>query len=210
MRPDGCPVAIVATDQNFPPIVPAKDGKCLVVVRVEDGLLSEIESVLSDRFKAFVKPHGALPPGSVIMIGSLSHLRARGLADYAEAFVGISASIRHKFGGAVEILPAVPIPLHGIDTPAPMQSLLDFDSWLAASRQPPGMTLQATRSAFWQAIRAQGGCTYNEDRSVQTVMLPTDTRNSRKVPYTSEGFLHQTLGTAPPKLKLLKQQSLAH
>jgi general stress protein YciG len=29
-------------------------------------------------------------------------------------------------------------------------------------------------------------------------MLPTDTRNSRKVPFTSVGFLHQIPGTAPP------------
>jgi hypothetical protein len=147
-------VAIVATAQNPPPppIVPTKDGKCLVVVRLEDDTLSEIESVLSDRVKAFVKPHGVLPLGSVIMIGSLSHLRARGLADLSEVHVGISASIRHKFGGAVKILPAVPIPLHGVDSPALMRSLLDFDSWLATGRQPPGMTSQATRSAFWQAI----------------------------------------------------------
>jgi len=77
------------------------------------------------------------------VIGLLSHLRTCGLADYTEAHVGISASIIHIFGGAVEILPALPVPLHGVDYPALMRALLDFDAWLAAGRQPPGMNLQA-------------------------------------------------------------------
>jgi len=197
MRENSCPVAIVASDQNFPPIAPTDDGKCLVIVRVEDGSLSEIESALTDRFKAYVKPHGSLPAGSVVVIGSLSHLRARGVADYAEAFVGVSASLRNKLGASIEILPAVPIPLHGIDSPALLRALLDFDSWLAAGRHPSGVTLQSTRAVFWQAIRAQG-CAYTEDRSVQTYMMPTDARNSRKVPVTSEGFLHQIPSAVPP------------
>ena len=198
MHQNGCPVAIVATDQNFPPIVPTDDGKCLVIIRVEDGNLSEIETVLTDRFKAYIKPHGSLPTSSVVMIGSLSHLRARGVADYAESFVGVSASLRNKLSASIEILPSVPIPLHGIDSPALLRALLDFDSWLAAGRQPSGMTLQSTRAAFWQAVRAQGGCAYTEDRLVQMYMMRTDTRNSRKVPVTSEGFLHQIPSAIPP------------
>jgi len=198
IRENGCPVAIMATDQNFPPILPTSDGKCLIVVRVEDGILSEIESVLADRFKAYLKPHGTLPPGSVVCVGSLSHLRARGLADYAESHVSVASSIRTKFGNSVEVLPLVPIPLHGVDSQTTVRAILDFDAWLAAGRQPPGATLQATRAVFWQVVRAQGGCNYTEDKTVNTYVLPTDIKNSRKVPVTSEGFLHPIPSSIPP------------
>ncbi len=65
-------------------------------------------------------------------------------------------------------------------------------------RQSPGATLQATRAAFWQAIRSEGGCNFSEDRSVITYMLPTDMRNSRKAPVTSEGFMHPIPCSIPP------------
>jgi len=198
MRDSGCPVAIMASDQNFPPLLPASNGKCIIVVRVEDGLLGEIESALTDRFKAYNRPHGTLPPGSVICIGSLSHLRARGLADYAEATVSTASSLRAKFGNTVEILPLPPIPLHGVDAQSIVRGIMDFDAWLAAGRQPPGSTLSATRTVFWQAVRAEGGCNYGEDKTVCTYVLPTDLRNSRKVPVTSEGFLHPIPISIPP------------
>ena len=108
--------------------MPTNDGKCLVVVRVEDGTLSEIESVLADQFKVFVKPHSTLPAGSVILIGSQLHPCSLGNADWAEAQVGVSASIRNKFGGSIEILPSVPVPMHGVDSPALVRALLDFDA----------------------------------------------------------------------------------
>ncbi len=35
-------VAIVLSDQNFPACLPAVSGKCLVVIRQEDALLSDL------------------------------------------------------------------------------------------------------------------------------------------------------------------------
>ncbi len=67
----GTPVVIVLSDQAFPPVLPpVGDGRCVVIMRVEDCELRELEDVLYDRFKNFSKPHGVLPPGSVILVGS--------------------------------------------------------------------------------------------------------------------------------------------
>jgi hypothetical protein len=59
----GTPVVIVLSDQAFPPVLPpVGDGRCVVIMRVEDCELRELEDVLYDRFKNYSKPHGVLPP----------------------------------------------------------------------------------------------------------------------------------------------------
>ncbi len=55
------PVAVIISDQNFSPVLPTGDGKCVVVIRVEDGRLFELESVFKDIFKKFLAPVGRLP-----------------------------------------------------------------------------------------------------------------------------------------------------
>jgi hypothetical protein len=72
---DGHPVVIILSDQSFPPVLPPTvDGNCTVIIWVEDSELWELEKVLYDRLKSFCKPHGTLPSGSVILVGSMSHL----------------------------------------------------------------------------------------------------------------------------------------
>jgi hypothetical protein len=81
---EGQPVVIILSDQTFPPVLPPTgDGICTVIIRVEDFELWELEEVFTDMFKAFFKPHGNLPFGSVILVGSMSHLAKNGLNFYA-------------------------------------------------------------------------------------------------------------------------------
>ncbi len=77
-------MVIILSDQTFPPVLPPTgDGICTVIIRVEDFELWELEEVFTDMFKAFFKPHGNLPFGSVILVGSMSHLAKNGLNFYA-------------------------------------------------------------------------------------------------------------------------------
>jgi hypothetical protein len=46
----GEPVAIFLTDQGFPPILPADDGRCAIVIQLEKGRLFELEKKLLERF----------------------------------------------------------------------------------------------------------------------------------------------------------------
>ena len=51
---------------TFCAYVPANRGeKCMLVIRAEDGLLSDLESIFKDVFRNFCRPEGVLPPGSV-------------------------------------------------------------------------------------------------------------------------------------------------
>ncbi len=44
----GKPLVAVLSDQSFPPMLPSGRGDCVLVIRVEDGLLSEIENTFFD------------------------------------------------------------------------------------------------------------------------------------------------------------------
>ncbi len=110
----GIPTVIVLSDQAFPPILPAKNRRCVVVVRVEDGLLSEIENSFVDLFAEFCAPTGRLPVGSVVLLGSMSHLGARGLDSYAGDIVGCMSSVGAKVGHGVEVVPLCPVPIGGL------------------------------------------------------------------------------------------------
>ncbi len=69
----GIPLVVVRSDQVFPPILPGKDKKCLVVVRGRRW------PSFRNIFAEFVSPNGYLPTGSVVLVGSVTHLGARGL-----------------------------------------------------------------------------------------------------------------------------------
>ncbi len=93
------PVALVLCDQNFPPILPTNDGRCISVIRIEDGRLFELEKTFAEILPGIIKPHGRLPAGSVVMVGSLSHLGSHGLESYTGDLVKIMASMAAALGG---------------------------------------------------------------------------------------------------------------
>ena len=51
-------------DQNFCAYVPANRGeKCMLVIRAEDGLLADLESIFKDVFRNYCRPGGGLASG---------------------------------------------------------------------------------------------------------------------------------------------------
>ncbi len=97
-------VAIVLCDQNFPPILSTNNGKCLFVVRVEDGRLFELERTFIEILLGVIEPHGRLSVGSVVLVGSLSHLSSYGLESYAADLVRVVASMVALVGGGGGLL----------------------------------------------------------------------------------------------------------
>jgi hypothetical protein len=86
------PICVFITDQAFPPSLPSDEGRCCVVLRLEDCLLSEQPGILKEFFGAKV---GYLPEGSALFFGSLSHLALRGLENYAEEAVKMLSLLKH-------------------------------------------------------------------------------------------------------------------
>jgi hypothetical protein len=175
---------VVISDQSFPPVLPTNDGQCVVVVRVEDAALSELVSVFTDFFANFVNPVGAFPPGSLILVGSLSHLGRRGICNYAEELVRVIGSLGAKVGVGVEIIPMVFVPLGGIGDPGWIRDAYDLDAWILASGLGPGSMLGDTWSHLWEGLRemADGDGGGHLPRSLY---LPASFRNPRKKVFVS-------------------------
>ncbi len=178
----GEPIVIFATDQNFPPLLPTVDGRCVAIVRVEDGRLFEIEKTFKEILAEFVAPHGRLPVGSVVLIGSLSHLGTFGLESYANDLVKTISSLLAVVGQGVNVVPSVPVPLGGIDDPVTIRALFDLDSWLKADT---GLTLGGAREFFWGTVAANGECGGASSNGERRYHLPGGYRNPRKKPYRS-------------------------
>jgi hypothetical protein len=66
-------------DQNFPAVLPARDESCPDLFRVEGGQLLEIGIAFMNMLGDFT-----IPEGSVIVVGSLSHLMEEGRVGYSK------------------------------------------------------------------------------------------------------------------------------
>ena len=180
------PVCIVASDHNFAPVLPAKLGTdCIGILRVEDGTLQEITGMFRDVFRKHIRPAGSLPPGSIVMVGSVSHMALYGLQQYAEDITRTLTIIGSEVGPGITVIPYVPIPLGGIMSDELVRDMLDFDCWLLGSGLGELQTLPSTRELFWETV---GGNTDTVvDTGSRTLFLPTSIRNPRKHRFMSGG-----------------------
>ncbi len=129
----GTPVVVVLSDQTFPPVLPpVGDGRCVVIMRVEDCELRELEDVFYDRFKNYSKPHGVLPP-SVILVGSMAHLSQSGLNSYAPMLVETLTRIAGKMGPGITVMPYVPVPIGGGGSETLVRDMIDLDCWILST-----------------------------------------------------------------------------
>ena len=88
------PVCVILSDHNVSPYVPASRGEnCMLVIRQEDGLQADLENIFRDVFRNCTKPLGSLLQGSVVLLGSTSHLSLLGLSAYTEDYVRCSGNL---------------------------------------------------------------------------------------------------------------------
>jgi hypothetical protein len=189
----GEPVVVCISDQNFPPVLPADDGKCVVVIRVEEGRLFEIEGAFRDVFIGHCTPHGRFP-----LVGSLSHLGRYGLESYAVDLVKTMASVAALVGGGVSVVPYVPIPLGGIDGGETIRALFDLDSWLLGTCPAAGALLEGARSAFWGVMARAGVGGRSAPTWERIYHLPGSAVNPRRKPFWSPSVATPLPKRLPP------------
>jgi len=134
---------IFLTDHNMPAILPSEDGKCPIIIRVDGGLLREIGTNFMLRISGF-----AVPEGSVVVIGSVTHLMEEGRVGYTKALVTEYIRFSKAFRGTVHIVPFLPPPLGGTNDPELIRAMLDVLSWLEKLQK-------WDMSAYYNAFRAQ-------------------------------------------------------
>ena len=132
----------VLTDQNFPPLLPTATGRCMAIVRVENGSLAEIASVFLDAVDGC-----AVGVGTVILLASASHLGSVGLAGYAEDLVRASKLIMTALSSRVTVRAGPLVLLGGTDDPALIRAMAEMVGWISNLKDTgegfPGDTLKA-------------------------------------------------------------------
>jgi hypothetical protein len=93
---------IVLADQNFPAVLLSSENRCLSIIRLEHGSLDD----LIDLFVNITR-QVTVPPGTVILFGSLSSLSRVGLQSYASACI----NGKRRISGVAkkcEVIPFIP------------------------------------------------------------------------------------------------------
>ncbi len=116
----------------------------------------ELEEVFTDRFKALCKPHGNLPSGSVILVGSMSHLAKNGLNFYAPLLVETMTRMASMVGPGINIIPLLPVPVGGIGSETLIRDMMDLDSWIVSTGVGQAAGLPDSRNTFWRVVLEAG------------------------------------------------------
>jgi hypothetical protein len=116
---------IFLSDQNFPAILPGRDESCPIVFRVEGGLLREIGIAFLNMLGDF-----SIPEGSVIVIGSLSHLMEEGRVGYSKGLVTEYIRFSKAFKNTVHVVPFLPPPICGTNDPELLRAMMDISVWI--------------------------------------------------------------------------------
>jgi hypothetical protein len=85
--------AIILADQSFPAVLPVEASEqCFKIFRTENGSISGmVEKLLKD------VGNRRIPPGSIVLIGSISHLADVGLSAYIEDLIEAERRIKTSF-----------------------------------------------------------------------------------------------------------------
>ena len=85
--------------------------RCIGSIHTEDARLPDLEQIFREVFRAHTGSASHLPRGSLIMLGSYSHLASSGLAAYTEELTRVIRSMRMLVGGGATVIPTVLPPL---------------------------------------------------------------------------------------------------
>jgi hypothetical protein len=95
---EGGRTVIILADQNFPAVLPTASGSCLAIIRIDQGKIKDLVDLLFS-----ISPE-EFPPGTIFVLGSLTHLQGEGLHGYAAAGVKAGKRIASQFPDAYSVL----------------------------------------------------------------------------------------------------------
>ena len=118
--------------------------------------------------------------GSVILIGSASHLSLLGLPTYAEDYVCVNNSIIASCGNGVTVCPLVMVPLSGVKNTRTIEQLADLDSWIMSANLQRNIGLPDSRNALWEVLCTSASNYLEKGPTSAVHYLPLTLTNPRK------------------------------
>jgi hypothetical protein len=140
----------------MPALIPIENKTCPAILRVEGGDLQEICNNFCRILSEF-----ALPPGSIILFSSMSHLHTEGLVNYTAECINVVRRFNSMFKDKCVTIPIAPTPLCGILDADCVRNLFDLTLWLDST---PGYCLgrynQVVRDSLALPIGSTDGVTH--------------------------------------------------
>jgi hypothetical protein len=147
----------ILSDQNFPATLPCEKGNCLKIIRIENGILSELVSCLLDLTRG-----RGIPTGSVILLCSASHLQMRGVGGYMADLRNENERLMAISRGGVICLSGIPVLSGGCSDSTAIRAILELGNWLKLSGE---QFLKATWGKVQSEIHAHGrGGTFTTEK----------------------------------------------
>ena len=182
----------VLTDQNFPAALPSDNTglKCLKIIRIEGGRLGE----LADKFIAMTAGWEVLD-GSLILLGSLSHLAETGLAAYAADLCAAVNKLTSHFRRTVSVAPAPFTLAEDTEDAQLIRSVHEFYAWTNACLKNVEGWSSSAHSTSMEGMIYNGAGLVQPD-TVAKYRLPTNFTDNCYQIWTSSG-----LSGLPSKVK---------
>ena len=125
-----------------------------------------------------------IPPGTVILIGSLSELVSKGVAGYLVELADFSNSLKQKFGNVVQVIPFVPLAMGGLNSAFAVRSVAELAAWLGGTGDYP---LPNLTEAVWQFL-SKGGDGPLQSQYESRFVVPVDLTFSGSKTVHSNGW----------------------
>ena len=104
LQADGKPVVIIASDQNYVPVWPTSNCETNVaVLRIANGGLHELADMLMEIFD-----RKNLPDGTVVLVGSVSHLHRVGVGSYSREWTQVVGRLGRRWPN-IRVCPLAPL-----------------------------------------------------------------------------------------------------
>jgi hypothetical protein len=191
--------AIVLSDQNFPATLPVcSTQQCFKIIRMENGAVLDLVSYLVD-----LVGNRIVPPGSIVFVGSVTHLANVGLVAYVQDIVEAGRIIRHKLGRDVRVSPLPPMLMSGIDSGSVIRELYEYCTW-AESYFPADLYLYETFHTALDIIKrtGEGSQTWMEQKRIR---LPTSDDRGAMIWHSGGSWVGSHMGPVPYATTALQQ-----
>ena len=104
--------------------------QCLKIIRIENASLWDLLNFLVDLVG---KDNLAVPVGSALLLGSVSHLANVGTAVYLEELVMVQKGVFNRFEGTITFVPCQFFLMEGCNSPSTIRCIFEVNAWLKAT-----------------------------------------------------------------------------
>jgi hypothetical protein len=168
---DGKPVVLVASDQNFHPVLFSEDDSpCIGIMRMEFGSVKELGFASGDMLHRI-----SLPAGSTILVGSTSDLGRQGIVGFTDELARTLRIVKEKQGKRIQVVALPPVLLGGINSFMLLRLVVEAEHWAERLEGGAGVLLMRTRSEVVKMIGKHGkGTVANPEERVDTLLKKVD------------------------------------